>query len=107
MSYVFECYHVAVFVQDLGMRALPGMLLDFCSQSDGADCGSPSSQDRPVDDAGAGRRAGRSLQAKLAMAALGEPDASAATLGTHLAAGEEPFAAASEGNAEQLPDSPA
>ena len=38
MSYVFECYHVAVLVQDLGMRALPGMLLDFCSQSDGADC---------------------------------------------------------------------
>ena len=30
-----------------------------------------------------------------------------ATLGTHLAAGEEPAAEASEGNAEQLPDSPA
>ena len=26
MSSVFECYHVAVLVQDLGMRALPGML---------------------------------------------------------------------------------
>ena len=39
---------------------------------------SPSSQDRPVDDAGAGRPGGRSLQAELAMAALGEPVAPAA-----------------------------
>ena len=44
---------------------------------------------------------------KTAKASQGEPEASAATLGTHLAAGEEPAAEASEGNAEQLPDSPA
>ena len=36
-----------------------------------------------------------------------ESPGAAATLGTHLAAGEEPAASASEGNAEQLPDSPA
>ena len=39
---------------------------------------SPSSQDRPIDEAGAGRPAARSLQAELAMAALGEPVAPAA-----------------------------
>ena len=44
---------------------------------------------------------------KTATAAQAESPGAAATLGTHLAAGEEPAAEASEGNAEQLPDSPA
>ena len=44
---------------------------------------------------------------KTATAAQPESPGAAATLGTHLAAGEEPAAEASEGNAEQLPDSPA
>ena len=44
---------------------------------------------------------------KTAKASQAESPGAAATLGTHLAAGEEPAAEASEGNAEQLPDSPA
>ena len=44
---------------------------------------------------------------KTAKTSQAESPGAAATLGTHLAAGEEPAAEASEGNAEQLPDSPA
>ena len=44
---------------------------------------------------------------KTAKASQAESPGAAATLGTHLAAAEEPAAEASEGNAEQLPDSPA
>ena len=44
---------------------------------------------------------------KSAKPSQAESPGAPATLGTHLAAGEEPAAVASEGNAEQLPDSPA
>ena len=44
---------------------------------------------------------------KTANASQAESPGAAANLGSHLAAGEEAAAEASEGNVEQLPDSPA
>ena len=53
-----------------------GVLPD--ASPDALPAASPARQQRPIDEAGAGRPAGRSLQAELAMAALAEPDAPAA-----------------------------